>query len=786
MKNIQFFSNKTQMTKESQMRGTVSALAAAIQASTVDFSKLAGTEGFTDAFGNGSEHGVLGVSSDILNDLRNTSEAGKIMVTRALGVSSKDQDLAWQLNKAVAGNEAFERNNAPINSTEAKAAGIMINKGTSNQLEAIEALYPTVAIGDDVDVYKYGVNVIGLSNYAGSKNATSLINQTQPICSILRDSNFMIESPLKIVPVYVEGSDSAKLFVPETIVPPRTVIYSDADRLERPEHLTNYLKVGRSIQNYLGLCVVPGLPEFQQNDVIEPSSLKVEKLLVKFQMKDGTSQYARLDLTNVTNTRFAGMDTATDANDSFLNLPLKSLTLDMFFDPKADVSNPADRTPSDVFDDIKAAGYEGTLDGTLSATFNKNGNRLDVRGGDLVFGWMIKDGTRYFARETDNAELKTLIDEFDQITFEGYILSANLTNSNRLQFGYRLEIFTAVRALETNRRNPLSATYPLRKEDIYGPGFDSVVDEITNVVRAQVSAEGYRQAKGYIEHLITHNGYPIVGNDQNGTDVQPSRFFLNITGIRRTINLSKNVSTLDTMTAMDNISAYLVNELTELKAALETLSGLAAVDELNQSEKRNWLAITHQNLLRYIFRKGEGRTTGGDGDTIKAIATNYDEHIGKIWLVPESKTTQDSLDIFGGLGICLVKENIVTSGAVTRDNRDFGAIISLPTYQHHNIGCLVGELFIEDAEAALQSLGLISNVNKHQIMSTESDTVKDEVTKPGDDSTTKPTDPKPTDPTPPAGDDSETSGDGKSLGAKERTFTPQTATYNADSNKGKR
>ena len=118
-----------------------------------------------------------------------------------------------------------------------------------------------------------------------------------------------------------------------------------------------------------------------------------------------------------------------------------------------------------------------------------------------------------------------------------------------------------------------------------------------------------------------------------------------------------------------------------------------------------------------MFRKGDARSNGGDEDAFIPIATNYKEHVGRIWLVPKSNTSQNSIDIFGGLGVCLTKENIVTSGAITRNDRDFMVMISLPTYGHHNIGCMVGELLIEDAENALTEIGLIRGINSTQVVS---------------------------------------------------------------------
>lgn len=714
------FIKSSNSTPEHQYAGRIQTMASALEATPTRFTpEMSGMESFTNGIGDQYQRGsLLSKLSDVdAREFEDLTPAAKLMVGGALKVSNKQRDDAFNAAQVV-GAEAFERNNSAFESVQAKAAGIMINKGTASQLAAIEALYPTVVIDDTKDLYKFGVPVIGLTTNNGSSNYRSVINEVTPICSLLRDSDFMIDSPLKVVPVYNdEDAKQKKLFVSTDIVPLRTVTYSDTDRLRRPEHETTYLKVGEVIVNYLGLCVVPGTPQFEVTDQIEPTSVRVEKLLIEVKFADGSSKYARIELGNVTNTRFAGMDTNTDGNDSHLNLPLRSISFDQLFDPTTDTQSgqEKDRTPSDALEALTSLGYKGTLNGKVNATFNKNGNRLEVLGGKLEFGPITKDGEIFDPQDTHNTELADILDTIDSIQFVGYMISANLTNSNRLQFGYRLEMAVVERALSTNRRTPVHMNYPLRKEDQWGPAFDEVVEQMTVIIRQAISADGYRAAKGYIEELITNNGLPITKNTQNGADVPPSRFFLNVTGIRRTLKIKEAVGTLDSKSAMDNLSAVLVNELCELKAALETHSNLAALDEQASIPKRDWNVIVHQNFSRYIFRKGDARTDGGTSDGIIPIETNYDDHVGRIWLVPKSTTTQDNLDLFGGLGICLVKENIVTTGSVTRDNRDFGVIISLPTYSHCNIACTVGELFIEDAEEALSDVGLIRDINKLQV-----------------------------------------------------------------------
>jgi hypothetical protein len=157
-----------------------------------------------------------------------------------------------------------------------------------------------------------------------------------------------------------------------------------------------------------------------------------------------------------------------------------------------------------------------------------------------------------------------------------------------------------------------------------------------------------------------------------------------------------------------------LNEISDITAALNTKSGLAAIAEYGGTDKIEWTVVVHQNLSRFLMRSGDARSIGPTVP-MNIVETNFDSMIGQILIVPKNNSTNEFINPLGGIGVNVSKENIVVQGNVTRDSQDFGVVMTMPTFRHWPLNPIIGSLTIEDARDFLGDEGLLTKLAVHRV-----------------------------------------------------------------------
>ncbi|UVD32112.1 capsid and scaffold protein [Vibrio phage phiKT1028] len=607
--------------------------------------------------------------------------------------------------RAVAGLEGFSWAQSSGTSTETKAASITLNALAHRQTDAAEAMFKTVSIPYEAEQLEYTVRTSGLGRYIYGASAYDSASQLQPVTSLLRQSKYFLDDTLELHPVYPAASESParKLFVDAADFAPWEQSYSQADALRRNTHETSFLRVGKAVPNLLGLSEVPGqTPYDSSTDEIEANSITVQKVLFKVTV-DGTDHVVVLPTFNFTNSSFGVSSIGHSSDDRNLNMTVKGLPVTAFTDKDGEAST--------AFDALQAAGAKAFFGFNLSGTFQRQNYSIQTSASDLNLEYIELDGVKHNAA-TKNTAVKALFAKFAEGEVIGWLPSYNHNNVNRTNFGYRVEVFDAHKVMNVRRETPISVKYPVDKNDVNEGSLSFAIDEMNTILQAQTTAKAYKAAEGHIARVASLNGHAIVGNEQSAS-VMAGMHFVNASYLNRKMKLADAVSALDSTTVLEAVEKTITMNITEICAALSTISGLAAISEYRRVEKK-WTIIGHQNLSRYMIRQGDARTLG-NGISFKTIDSNLDDMIGKFYIIPESETTDSNIDVIGGMGVMISKEHQVIQANLTRNNADFGIVITQPAYKHHSVCPIVGVLEIEDAANAISEEGLIRYLNAQRV-----------------------------------------------------------------------
>lgn len=633
-------------------------------------------------------------------------------VQRALNKNSvTGMEALLSEEKKVAGMEGFSWAQSPGHSVEGKAASITLNALAHRQTDAAEAMFKTVSVPYESEQLEYTVRTSGLGRYIYGASAFDSASQLQPVTSLLRQSKYFLDDTLELTPVYPGTADSPvrKLFVDEADFTPWEKSYSNADALRRTNHLTSFLKTGKSITNLLGIAEVPGQTPFDNStDEIEANSITVQKVLFKVTIA-GTDHVLVLPTNNFTNSSFGVTSNGHSSDDRLLNMVVKALPVTAF--------QAKDGGETTAFDPVQAGGAKAYFSFTLGGTYQRQTNSITTNASDLNLDYIELDDVKH-NQATKSTTVKALFSKFENGQVIGWLPSYNHNNVNRTNFGYRVEVFDAHKVMNVRRETPISVKYPVDKNDVNEESLSFAIEEMNTILQAQTTAKAYQAAEGHIARVASLNGHAIVGNEQSAS-VMAGMHFVNASYLNRKMKLADAVSALDSTTVLEAVEKTLTMNITELCAALSTVSGLAAISEYRRIDKK-WVIVGHQNLARYMIRQGDARTIGA-GISFQAIESNLDDMIGKFYIFPESDTNGENIDVIGGMGVMVSKEHQVIQANLTRNNADFGIVITQPAYKHHSVCPIIGVLEIEDAKHAIDEEGLIRYLNAQRVKVTNAD-----------------------------------------------------------------
>lgn len=629
-------------------------------------------------------------------------------VAAALGANSAFNKRAEVLRDSIkhGGMESFSMQLDAGAVARQKAATVDLNARSNRQWAAAEALYPTLIVPYDQEAVELPIDIAGVGAYNSSGNANEAWEELRPIASVLSDSKFNAGDDLKLVPnLPANPADAnAAMFVPASSWTPWDATYDANDLLGRETHKTNFLAI-RKINNLLSLCRAPGAPAFEQNDEIEASSIRLDRLLLSVKTKDGEGFFT-LNTINMSGVAARPSTGLTSEEKRQVNFVLNGES----------IANLKDKDGKEIalFKSLTDAGLRVFLSMSLSATYSRStrswsptispvaiAHVLNADGEKLIFGTpsMPEDVTNLITAQALEASI------------QGVELKLNHSNTNRSRYGTTVVYANTVKSYNIQRRQPISVKYPMLDEDNNAEVLAMLVQQMDVMVTRNMSHDAFKSAATHFSYVYDNNGMKIVNINDDSSSVLPGQHFLATTGIESSINLVKEVSTLDSKDTRENIEAALVNKIWDVITALRINSNISALKELDGRDEE-YTIVAHASLAPFLMTQGDYRTFG-QNIKFQIVETNIDSEIGRMWIVPKSQTKEGSIDIFGGMGVCIAKELLVIEGSVNQSDRQYRMIITQPAYQHHPLCPVVGRVNIEDIADLLGDEGLITKVNKH-------------------------------------------------------------------------
>lgn len=589
-----------------------------------------------------------------------------------------------------------------------KAATIDLNARSNRQWAAAEALFPTLVLPYVEEALQLPIDIAGVGAYNASGNVNEAWENLRPIASVLADSKFNPGDDLKLVPVLPSNAQdpNAAAFVDSADWAPWDVNYDDGDLLGRQSHKTNFLAI-KKLNNLLSLCRAPGAPAFEQNDEIEASSIKLNQLLIKLTTKDGEGAFV-LDTSNMSGVAARPSTGVTSDEKRQINFVLNGINVTNLKDK--------DGASTVLFKTLQDAGLKVFLQLELSATYSRSTRSWSPTVSPVAVAYVIDaDGNRmYFGTPGMSDTISGLITaQAVDGDVEGVYLTMNHANTNRSRYGTTVVYANTMKSYNINRRQPISIKYPMLDQDNNADVLAMLVTQMDVMVTRNMSHDAFKSANAHFDYVYDNNGMKIVNINDDSSSVLPGQHFLGTVGIESTINLVDEVSTLDSKDTVANIEATLVNKLWDIITALRINSNISALKEIDGREEE-YTVVAHASLAPFIMKQGDYRTFGNNVK-FTVVETNIDSEVGRLWVVPTSKTKDGEVDIFGGIGICVTKELLVIEGSVQQSDRQYRMIITQPAYQHHSLCPVIGRLVVSDIESLLGNEGLITQVNKHLI-----------------------------------------------------------------------
>jgi hypothetical protein len=613
--------------------------------------------------------------------------------------------------KSIQGLEGFSMQNFKGDQADLKAANMTLNAQSHLQTPAAEALFTTISVKYEDEGAEMVVRAAGLGTYAYGNSAWQSASELRPIFGLLRSGEMFKDEVLALWPVYPAdaGDDTRSLFADAGLVAPTNATYSEGDAYGRSAHKTQFLTVPVTVPNLLGLTQVPGQRPWTSTDEIESNSISIRTMALGGKIGANAVTFF-IDTKSMSNNTFGPTANGQSSDDRMLNMHLRILP-GFSVEDKDGV-----KVGETIFASFKTAGYEPMLNVSASGNYQRQGNELRLNAGtaevhalrDLTTGSLITIG------KADDTQ-KALIRSFSLGTVVAMKPTFNVSNTSRGNFGYRIEVFDARKHLSVQRRSPVSVKYPISKDDVNQASLDFAIQQMSIVINNQCSRNAFDKAQDHLKYITSIDGSPVVGNNQ-GSNTLAGQHFVTASAVNRAITLKDVVSSIDSSGVFDAVCAAITNEISDITAALNTKSGLAAIAEYGGTDGNiEWTVVVHQNLSRFVMRSGDARTTGPK-QSLNVVETNFDSQIGQILIVPKNTSTNDTINPLGGIGVNVSKENILVQGNVTRDQQDFGVVMTLPIYKHWALNPIIGSLTITDAHDFLGDEGLLSKLASQRVV----------------------------------------------------------------------
>lgn len=686
--------------KNSLSQGSLSAVQGAENFQTFQsaLDEVGGTEG-------------VNLKSHLGNMTASSYEAFRGSLTGTEGRADSALTEAFADFKKYCGTEGFAMQNWGGSEQDVKATNMTLNAQTHRQTPAAEELFKTVSVRYEDEGAELIVRAAGLGTYVYGATAFQSASELRPIFGLLRTGEMFKDEVLALYPVYPadKNAPTRNLFVDAALIAPTDVKYMPGDAYGRQDHLTQLLRVPVVVENLLALAQAPGQRPWTSTDEIESNSICARKVGVKAKLA-GTDVTFFINTGSMSNNTFGPTSQGQTSDERALNLEIRELGAFSVVDKD-------NKTARALFKEFEDLGYEPMLNLTMTGKFQRQTNRFELLGGMVTIGAFKDIATgKMIRRSQADATVMPLFAKLDEGSIGATHITYNVSNTSRGNFGYRIEVYDAKKHLSVRRKSPVSVKYPISKDDVNQDSLDFAIQQMSVVINNQCSKDAFDAAFEHLDYITSINGAPVVGNAQ-GSNVLPGQHFVTAAAINREMKLADAVSANGTVEVFAAVSTAIINEVSDITAALNTNSGLASISEYGGVDKLEWTVVVHQNLSRFLMRQGDARTIGG-WDSLKVVETNFDNMIGTILVVPRNTSNDDNINPLGGIGVNISKENIVVQGNVTRDQQDFGLLMTMPAYRHWALCPVIGSLRILDAKDFLGDKGILTELAKLKVSAT--------------------------------------------------------------------
>lgn len=639
------------------------------------------------------------------------------------------------------GAEAFSNTLSVGDIARSKAATVELATSNDKQLPAAELAYPTVKVPYNMDVFSLPIEVPGIGTFRQGNNSNDSFEQMRPIATTLTDSSFTTGDDLVLIPVYNDDpSDDANVnadkFVDSAKWTPWDHVYETDDVLGRRNHLTNFIKVGR-IPNIMSTMAGPGMKNWSEEDELDEGATAVKSLMIELKTSAGNGVFRFALADSSGNTLRPNADLNSKDSRS-INWGSRRVEITELFDQQK-----KNEAALALFKPLTDKGLRVFLDVQLDVKYSRNTREWVSSVSPIAIHHVVNEQGVKMAPGASNTpkEITALIRGLKlEGTVGGLEVNSQHANTNWSRQGMTIRFGTAKRDFNITRRTPLAFHYTHDEKDTNQTYLKKAIDKVSFINKRNKTHDAFRALHAHFEKLLPLNGQTNMDINDDSNNIMPGMYFLNVTAIRTEIDFLNSVLVRESTNVLEGVRAVLQNKLQDIITAIQVRSNVAAMKEID-GRKEEYVILLHTAFAPYIMEAGDFRTFG-DKERIdfKVETTNVDTMLDKIYVFPKSETSDNYIDVFGGVGFLLEKEMTVIDCPVHNRTEQLRQVVSLPQYTHHSTGVIMAQINLKNAAELLSGEGILSNITKYMVKVSGSvegigggNTTDPEVTIPGDD-----------------------------------------------------
>lgn len=550
---------------------------------------------------------------------------------------------------------------------------IAYNLGAARQDEAMEALWPTIALtadqaGLELTVARTMVHYYWTHKYKGAATTNTAFNQRSLIDAFI-DTSILRNQAIDLIPLYETDTG---IFDTEVGVIPRTqddnVIDSGAILFNKRFDL---IGAGASSQT----------DPFAQRDHTDTLDglVRLKTVYVEIEDQAGTKSVVPLDVLDYNGTAF----TKTSEGDSRdVGLSWSSYTYAIDGNLKDKTGNPAPALE---------AMRQGTFAKRVlhlrigaSGTLNLADGHGELMAGtvsiDRVFEEQtLPDGTKDLIELKDPTEVNATKALVKSMTLRSFVLDARYANVNRRERGTFVRIDTKSRRYGVMMQSPVTVMKPVVEVPT-----QFTIDAAVNTTRAGNSVAGVLELMEVDKRLANYRS-PRQRISENSDVPGIGAFVLRPYYERKPLDLTKMINNNQSANLALDISEHLMLFLRDSFAKAMMYSGWYAAQRCqggNSKEKPTAVIITDQRIAQLIFTRGDTRVMGDRFNAMVEVS-DYTEFTNKIFMTVRRESSVQAPDGLS-FGNMFWLPELVTNVTATRNGQISDEFTVNPRRRHVN------------------------------------------------------------------------------------------------------